>query len=511
MEQDSGKTKSTWLESAKFPPSDVNVPSQCDVCIIGGGMAGLSCAWELTRAGREVIVLERGTLAGGETCRTTAHLSNVVDDTFTQIERMHGKKGARMVYESHTAAIDRIEQIVNDAQIDCDFQRLDGYLVPAENFSDDDMQKEFEAAVRAGFVTAQYPAHAPLPTVTSRSCIRYPGQAQFDPVKYLAALVPAIQGMGGKIYTHQKVNEVTEKGDQVTVGLEDGKAVTASIVIVATNSPIVSQSVHTRQAPYRTYALAADVPPDSVTPALYWDTLDPYHYVRLKRGNKARGEVDQLIVGGEDHKAGLDSGGEDHFARLLDWARPRFPGIGKVTAKWSGQVMEPVDGVAFIGRLPGKSHLFMVTGDSGMGMTHSVMAGLILTDLVQGRENPWAELYRPSRVSLRSLPSLVKENLTAVSQLGSHVTPGEVHSSDDIAPGQGAIVRHGLTKVATYRDESGTLHERSATCTHLGCIVEFNGTEKSWDCPCHGSRFGVDGEVLNGPATAPLPAAHHDS
>jgi len=505
MIQDSGATNSTWLDSGEFPPSDVSLPQECDVCIIGGGMAGLSCAWEFLQAGREVIVLDRGTLAGGVTCRTTAHLSNVIDDRYTEMERLHGSRGSKLAYESHNAAVDHIEEIVSALNIDCDFQRLDGWLIPAENFSDDDMIAEYEATLRAGLEDAEYPARPPLPSISLRSCIRYPRQAQFDPIKYLTHLARALQEKGAKLFTHKTVIDVQEEGKAVQVTLEDNSKITARTVIVATNSPIISQTVHVRQAPYRSYAIAADMPPSSLPPALIWDTLDSYHYVRLKRGNAAQGEVDQIIIGGEDHKTGLDHDEGTHFDNLLEWARPRFPGIGTVRARWSGQVMEPSDGVAFIGRIPGYSHVYMTTGDSGMGMTHSVIASMLLRDLATGKDNAWAELYNPARVSLRALPSMMKENLTAISRLGAHLTPGELHSRDDIPPGQGAIIRHGAKKLATYRDESGAFHELSATCTHLGCVVEWNPTEKSWDCPCHGSRFDITGTVLTGPAIRPLP------
>ncbi len=506
MEQNSGTTKSVWLESAEFPTSDDLTQSPFDVCIVGGGVAGLSCAYQLCQEGLSVILLDDGPLAGGESCRTTAHLSSVVDDTFTEIERLHGKDGSRTTYESHNAAIDRIEEIVNAEGIDCDFQRLDGYLIPADNMDEDAMREEHEAAVRAGFHDAEYPARAPLQTITPRPCIRFPRQAQFDPIKYLSGVARAVQRDGGKLVTNQAVSEVSEKDDTVTISLANGTALTAHHAIVATNSPIISLTIQVRQAPYRSYALAADSPQSAVPVALYWDTLDPYHYVRLLKGTAADDdEMDQIIIGGEDHKTGLENDPEARFERLLEWARPRFPGIGTVRDKWSGQVMEPVDRVAFIGKVPGQSHIFMTTGDSGMGITHSTIAALLITDLIQGRNNPWAELYSPNRVTLRSLPTIVKENFTAVSQLGAQLTPGEVKSREDIAPGSGAIIRHGLKKVGVYRDDAGAFHEVSATCTHLGCVVEWNSLEKSWDCPCHGSRFDVDGAVLNGPATKPLP------
>lgn len=513
MQQESGATQSTWLQSGEFPPSDVGLPQSCDVCIVGGGIAGISTGLSLLQTGRNVIILEKSTLAGGETCRTTAHLSNVIDDRFTEMERLHGKKGSRLSYESHSAAIDRIEQLVKELNIDCEFQRVDGYVIPEENFSDKDMQEEYEASVRAGHTGAVYPAPSPLPSLTTRSCLRYPDQAQFDPIKYLTALAAEFQKQEGKIYTHVSVETITEEDDAVTVKTADGKEVRARDVVMTTNSPIAgSVQIQTKQAPYRTYAITVDVAPGAIPAALYWDTLDAYHYVRLKHGAAAAGTGDQLIVGGEDHKAGLDNDGDARFERLHSWAQKHFPGVGAIRERWSGQVMEPHDGVAFIGLAPGKNHLYMITGDSGMGITHSTLGSLLITDLITGKENPWAELYKPSRISLRSVGTFLAENMTAVKQLGARLTPGEVHSRDELQPGQAAVVRHGMKKVATYRDDNGEFIEFSADCTHMGCQVEWNPTEKSWDCPCHGSRFNAqDGSVLNGPAVAPLPPWQPDA
>jgi Rieske Fe-S protein len=233
-----------------------------------------------------------------------------------------------------------------------------------------------------------------------------------------------------------------------------------------------------------------------VPAALYWDTADPYHYVRLQR--------DVLIVGGEDHKTGQEDDAYDRFAYLESWARERFP-IGDAEYKWSGQVMEPVDGLAYIGRNPGdKGHILVTTGDSGQGMTHGTIAGILLTDLILGRPNPWESLYDPSRKSLRSAAEYVKENVNVAKQYLDYVSPGEVDSVDEIRPGHGALVREGLAKLAVFRDDHGAVHALSAVCPHLGCIVHWNTLEGTWDCPCHGSRFDTDGRVLNGPAAVGL-------
>jgi Rieske Fe-S protein len=259
------------------------------------------------------------------------------------------------------------------------------------------------------------------------------------------------------------------------------------------------------------------VPRGWVTKGLYWDTLDPYHYVRLQKleprtdgegGLSYDPENEELvIIGGEDHKTGQAFDQEERYKRLESWARSRLPRLGPVLFRWSGQVMETIDGIAFIGRNPvDQDNIYIVTGDSGMGMTHGTIAGLLLTDLILGRDNPWAKLYDPSRKTLRAAKEFLSENLNVAKQYGEWITGGAAGSAADIPAGSGAVIREGLSKVAVYRDASGTIHKLSAVCPHLSCIVSWNSVEKTWDCPCHGSRFACTGEVIVGPANKGLPA-----
>jgi Rieske Fe-S protein len=237
----------------------------------------------------------------------------------------------------------------------------------------------------------------------------------------------------------------------------------------------------------------------------WWDTLDPYHYVRI--AGRLDDQHDLLIVGGEDHKTGQADDAPARFDRLTAWVRARFPVVGEPLYRWSGQVMEPIDSLAFIGRNPGDRHVFVATGDSGNGMTHGTIAGMLLADLVLGRENAWAEAYDPSRRSLKAVGEFARENANVAVQYKDWVTSGNARKVDDIPPGEGAVVRHHLHKIAVYRDPAGATCAFDATCPHLGCIVEWNSTEKSWDCPCHGSRFDTQGRVINGPAITGLAAA----
>jgi Rieske Fe-S protein len=273
--------------------------------------------------------------------------------------------------------------------------------------------------------------------------------------------------------------------------------------VVATNTPINNRFViHTKQAPYRSFVVGIAVPKGAVPWAQWWDTLDPYHYVRIAGELEDGNEL--LIAGGEDHKTGQADDGEERFERLLAWVRARFPVVGEPLFQWSGQVMEPVDGLAFIGRNPGDNHVYIATGDSGNGMTHGTIAGLLLTDLIVGRDNPWRVAYDPSRKSIKAAGEFAKENANVAAQYTEWLTPGHVDQIREITPGDGAIVRHNLHKIAVYRDPGGALCAFDATCPHLGCIVEWNSAEKSWDCPCHGSRFDREGKVVSGPAISGL-------
>jgi glycine/D-amino acid oxidase-like deaminating enzyme/nitrite reductase/ring-hydroxylating ferredoxin subunit len=499
-------TKSVWAATCKRPrTATLNRDVEADVCIVGAGIAGLTTGYLLTKAGKDVVILDDGPIAGGMTEVTTAHLSDAIDDRFTEIEKWHGERGAFLAAESHTAAIHRIESIVEELSIDCDFARLDGYLFRDPGDPQDVLDRELAAARRAG-LRARMVHRAPISFDTGPA-IRFPNQARFHPLKYLSAVASAIRDEGGRIYTNTHADHV-EGGKRAVVEVERHE-VRADAVVVATNAPINDMfAIHTKQAPYMTYVIGARVPRGSVTDALYWDTRQAYHYVRLQpmeSGTNRDGNDDLLIVGGEDHKSGQADDTDRRHARLERWARLRFPEMKEVEYTWGGQCMETVDGLAFIGRNPlDADNVFIATGDSGMGITHGTIAGMLLTDLILGKQNPWATLYDPARKPVRAAVQFAKENLNVAAQYVDWFTPSEVESVREIQPGSGAVLRRGLSKVAVYRDGKGMCTEMSAVCPHLGCIVHWNAAEHSWDCPCHGSRFTATGKVINGPSNGDL-------
>jgi glycine/D-amino acid oxidase-like deaminating enzyme len=493
------RSRSYWLDTAALPGlPKLGGDLDTDIVIVGAGIAGISTAYELALAGRQVTVIDRGQL-GGMTARTTAHLASVMDDGFdTLIDRL-GEEAGEVFYRSQQAAIDRMGEIAEIEGIDCDFVRVDGYLFPAKPDDEEMLEDEWKAAHRAGFTTADF-ADSPLPYFGAGQPLRFPAQARIQPLRYLAGLVAAIKKRGGQFFGDTAVTQTDEQDSRVTLTTEDGYRITARAAVIATNSPISAPlTFHAKQAPYRTYAFAARLTRE-IPDALYWDTEDPYHYVRLAAGEN--GSM-VLISGGEDHKSGEAHDMEERFGRLEAWTRERFP-IGEVTHRWSGQVNEPVDTMPFIGRNPGRRQIFIVTGDSGQGITTGVVASLMLPAMIDGEEHEWEKAYDPGRVTLAAAATFLKEQASVVKQLAEHLTPGERDSAEDLAPGEGAVVREGLHKIAAFRDAQGLLHRRSATCTHAGCIVQWNPFETCWDCPCHGSQFAIDGEVLAGPATQAL-------
>lgn len=490
---------SQWAATVEVPEfSPLREDTIADVCIVGGGIGGLTTAYLLMKSGKSVCILESFELGSGQTGRTTAHFSNALDDRYFELEKLHGQDGARLAAQSHTAAISKVEDIVRTENIDCDFEYVNGYLFQGDKDTENTLEKEFEACQRIDFKTVVNVEGLPIEGFGSGPSLCFPRQAQLHPLKYIRRLAEIISDGGGQIYTHSFA-EKFQGGKDSYVKTRDGFTVKCQSIVVATNTPINDLfAIHTKQYAYRTYALSFRIPEGKMEKALYWDTQDPYHYIRTESGNT-------MIVGGEDHKTGQEAHPEQRYQRLEEWVRQKFTFAGEVLFRWSGQVMEPMDSLGFLGRNPGDyDNVYVITGDSGNGMTHCTIGAMLITDQIMGRKNEWESLYSPSRISLRATSTFLKENLNTAAQYADWVTTKSAETLEDLPFGEGRVFRDGLQLVAAYRNENGAYHTVSAVCPHLGGVVSWNKAEKSWDCPCHGSRFDCHGKVIEGPAVSDL-------
>lgn len=508
-----GAHESFWTSST-YPLAYTKLSQniKTDVVIVGGGIAGISIGYALTLSGKRVAIIEDGFIGSGETGRTTAHLASALDDRYYDLERMFGEEKTKLIAESHKSAIDFIEKTINRENIKCDFERVDGYLFLHPTDDIESLKKEYDAATKAGLVVEQLDD---VPGIKNNHgpCLRFPNQGQFHPVKYMEALCESIRFNGGVIYTNTHAQEIDHTG----VVTADGFKVSADHVVIATNTPVNNKYViHLKQFPYRTYVIAAKIKRESLPTYLWWDTGDfeanpditPYHYVRTQKFDTTH---DLLIIGGEDHATGLadmeDRPEEDRYTALEKWARQYFD-FEEIIYKWSGQVMEPMDSIAYIGRNPmDKKNVYIVTGDSGNGMTHATIAAMLIDDLINGHENKYEKLYDPSRLKLFTAGKVLFKEFTG--GLKNYFKAMEKDSwqndLEKIQPNEGKVIEIASEKYGVYCDEHNHLHFVGAECTHLKCTVRWNNDEKSWDCPCHGSRFTYNGKVLNGPANEELP------
>lgn len=490
---------SPWqkITGPAYPRLEKNIKT--DVCIVGSGISGLTTAYLLLKKGYQVTVIDKESFGNCETGFSTAHITNALDDRYVQLRKWHGENGTRLACESHTEAIQLIERIVHEENIDCDFEKMDGFLFLGANTNNSYLDDELAATRAAGLTDVEILSRAPVFFFESGRCLRFPRQAQFHPLKYLNGLCKAIVAMGGQIFHQTKAIEV-QGGPLAFVKSENGFRISCNHIVVATNVPINDLvTMHTKEAAYRTYVIGMKVPQGEVAPALFWDTEDPYHYVRIQRVPGA--DYDLLIVGGEDHRVGQNDDPQRLFMNLEDWTRLRLGQSGEVIYRWSGQIIEPIDGLAYIGHNPAdEDNVYIVSGDSGNGITHGTVAGMLLRDLIAGIANPWAPLYDPRRFNWKGLSNYARENWKGTSHYADWLTVKDHRRPEELIPGEGAILTDGLNRIAVYRDEAGYLHEFSASCPHLKGQLHWNSLERTWDCPVHGSRFNPIGEVLNGPA-----------
>ena len=506
MEYSPQESTSLWQEEEKPYLPFLHSHEGAEICVVGAGIAGLTTAYLLLEAGKSVVVLERGDVFSGETMHTSAHLSPVLGSRYFELQRWHGVHGIRAIAHSHTRAIDEIERICTREKIDCEFERVSGYLFAGPDHDHEYLQRELKACHDAGLRNVDLLTESRSRLLTLGPCLRFPGQARFHPGKYLRGLALAVQKLGGRIYVGTEATQI-EGGQNAFVETNRGWKITSEAIVVAANVPFNDRvTMQTKMAAYQTYVVGIEVDDERMDHSLFWDTEDPYHYVRTARD---RDNSPILIVGGEDHRTGQNDEEGAQWARLVRWTEEKMGIKGRVRYRWSGEVHESHDGVAYIGRNPNDSdNVFIVTGDCGNGLTHGTVAGVLLRDLLLGHSNPWASLYDPSRLNLRTLSTFVSETASSTAPYADWISPGDVESIQDIPTGEGAVIRDGLTKIAAYKDHHGRVHCLSAVCPHLSGIVRWNSMEKTWDCPCHGSRFDRRGHVIHGPAAhglRPLP------
>jgi glycine/D-amino acid oxidase-like deaminating enzyme/nitrite reductase/ring-hydroxylating ferredoxin subunit len=473
-----------------------------DVVVIGGGITGLTAAYLLKQAGKKVCVLERDRIGSVDTGNTTAHLTMVTDLRLSKLAKTFGKDQARLVWLGGAAAVNTIEQIARRIPGGCRFKRIPGYLHASLEREEDEateLEQEADLARELGFEAA-FLKKAPF---VRKPGVRFANQAKFHPLAYLAGLAVAITGDGSAVYENVNVEET--KDDPLSA-VSGGKTVECDYLVIATHVPLMGNTglvsatlFQTKLAPYSSYVLGANIPKGSVPEASFWDTSDPYYYLRIDLGTAS----DYAIFGGQDHKTGQEPDTSKPFDKLSAKLRELIA-EAKIDHRWSGQVIETNDGLPYIGETAERQ--FVATGFAGNGMTFGTLAGMMACDAVLGRDNPWKELFDPSRKKVRGGTwDFIKENFDYPYYLvRDRLAPAEGKAIGDVPPGEGKVLRLKGQRVACYRSEAGKVSAVSAVCTHMGCIVHWNNTEKTWDCPCHGSRFQATGEVMAGPAESPL-------
>jgi glycine/D-amino acid oxidase-like deaminating enzyme/nitrite reductase/ring-hydroxylating ferredoxin subunit len=493
-----------WSASVSFPrfPS-LDRDIEADVLVVGAGITGLTAAYELAGAGRSVVVIDRGRCASVDTGHTTAHLTMVTDTRFSDLVDQLGRDHAQAVWDAGLAAIGRIDQLVRQHEIDCGFGWVEGYLHirPDEGRKHqvERLQRDAELAAALGF-DAAFVEETPL---VGAPGMRVDGQARIHPRRYLAGLAKAITAAGVRIYEETDAGEFADRPRSVTA---NGHRITCRDIVLATHNPLVGVAgatgamlFQTKLALYSSYVVAGRVAKGSVPDVLLWDTGDPYRYLRVD----PQQDHDVVILGGEDHKTGQADDTEQRYARLERVLAALVRGI-ELGYRWSGQVIETPDGLPYIG--PTAEHQYAGTGYAGNGITFGTLTGMMIADRILGRSNPWADLFDPSRKAVRhGLWDYLKENTSYPYYLiRDRFAGAEARTMRGVKRGEGKVVERKGNKVAVYRDPAGGFTVRSATCTHMGCIVRWNASEKTWDCPCHGSRFATDGAVISGPAESPL-------
>ncbi len=464
-----------------------------DVVVVGAGIAGVYTAYRLTKAGLNVAVLEAGTILSDVTGNTTGKLTSQHGLRYAKLEQTFGPEAARTYGEANEWALSEVVALSEREGIECDLISNPAHVFTTEEGREDEFAGEFAACVKGG-LPASIPTNWELPFPV-KSVLRFDRQYRFHPRKFLLGLASGLE-----IFENSRVQEISEKDGRCELVTEHG-IVRATSVVVATNYPIFDSNFFiAKLSPYRSYALALEVDGD-MPEGMFVSEGGAF---RSMRRQPVDGK-DLLIVGGEDHKAGQQENTEECYLRLEEWARKTF-NVREVRFRWSAQDNTTPDGLPYIGRASGTKHIYVATGFDGWGMSNGIVAGKLIADLIEGKaDEAWERIFSPSRIEFKAVPTLIKENLNAVSHLiGDRMRRIARHETDSLANGEAAIVQLEDKRIGAFRDDTGALHLVSTACTHIGCQLAWNGAERSWDCPCHGSRFDFDGQVLHSPAVKPL-------
>lgn len=467
-----------------------------DVAIVGAGITGITLAALLKQGGRRVAVIEARDVGAGCTGHSTGHLSPLLDSGVCQVERLFGEEAAKLLARATIEAIDLVGTLVDVHRVECGYRRMPGYLFTEDESGVRELEQEMEAGVRAGLDMALV-RETPLP-FTVRLALRTQGGGQLDPRAYVTGMARSLAAQGVAIHPATRALDV-EPGAPCRVFTERG-TVRAADVVLATHSPIGVHLVQTELLPYSSYAIAAKLRGVAPPEGLFWDTADPYHY--LTRHVYDDGVY--LVAGGADHKTGSVEETGRHYDALEAYVRSRFP-VAAITHRWSFDFFEPADQLPYVGRTPLANHVWFATGFSGDGLVLGPAAARLLADQLLGRASPYERLFDARRFKPRASAKRVFEEGLDVARhfIGDRIGNGG-GAPEDLARGEGRVLVAQGERLACYRDEGGTLHAFSAVCPHMKCIVHWNGAEKSWDCPCHGSRFSALGELIAGPAQRPL-------
>jgi glycine/D-amino acid oxidase-like deaminating enzyme/nitrite reductase/ring-hydroxylating ferredoxin subunit len=496
-----GACTSLWQDSSteKLTNGSTEKKELYDVVIAGGGFTGIVTGLLLQQAGKSVCIAEAYTAGFGTSGGTTAHLNSFLDTSYSQIIRDFGKPEASLVAQAVQNALYLIKNNVELYKIDCGYKELSGYLYATDDKQSDELNTIQEGALEVN-LNSSYTESLPI-SVNFKSAIVFPDQAQFHPLRYLLSLKEQFENAGGQFREYCRITNVKE--DEILTIETSAGNLKARNLIYATHIPPGVNLLHFRCAPYRSYVIAVRLLHDAEYPdALVYDMEEPYHYIRSQ-------EIDgekYLIVGGEDHKTGHESDTEACFSRLEEFTRKLFPSFTTIY-KWSSQYFEPADGLPYIGQLPGnRENIFVATGYGGNGIIYSHVAAITLRSMLLNGNSTYMELFDPNRIKMvAGFSNFVKEAADVVSKLASSlVPPGAIKDLEELPAGVGKLLKYKGDKMAAYKDQQGNIYAVHPACTHIKCEVAWNSSEKSWDCPCHGSRFSITGEVLTGPARKDL-------